>query len=353
MKAMSAPVQGGSINLLQQFLNIESQSEWALITAWLLGAMRTSGPFPILVLQGEQGTAKSTTARLLKDLIDPSVTQSQSLPRSERDLAITASKSHVLNFDNLSGMKPWLSDAFCRIATGGGFRTRTLYTDDGEQMFNSIRPMIMNGITDISTRHDFADRSLIVQLPVIPKERRRPESEINRYWELSKGKILGALCDALSASLANYEHTTLDYLPRMADFAKWVTAGETTLGMAKRTFLKEWENNRQRLIDIALDADPIALSILDLRAGYHENNGKGKFHLEMTPSSLLQFLNTTQGDRTTLKSWPKQPNVLSGRLRRAATFLREKGIEIEWVKSGDRKIYIYETDEGYSDWTKH
>jgi hypothetical protein len=250
-------------------------------------------------------------------------------------------------------MKTWLSDAFCRIATGGGFRTRTLYTDDGEQLFNSIRPMIMNGITDISTRHDFADRSLIVQLPVIPKERRQPESEINIYWEMTKGQILGALCSALSASLNNYEQTTLKYLPRMADFAKWVTAGESTLGLTKGTFLKSWENNRQRLIDIALDADPVALSILNLRVAYHENNGKGKFHLEMTPSNLLMFLNTTQGERANQKSWPKQPNVLSGRLRRAATFLREKGIEIEWVKSGDRKIYIYETDDGYSDWMKN
>ena len=36
--------------------------------------------------------------------------------------------------------------------------------------------------------------------------------------------------------------------------------------------------------------------------------------------------------------------MFSGRLRRAAAALREKGIEIEWTKSGDRVIHIYRND---------
>ena len=144
--------------------------------------LATGIPFPILVLQGEQGTAKSTTARLLRDLIDPSTVLSQSLPRSERDLVIAASKSWVINLDNLSNLSPEMSDAFCRISTGGGFRTRALYTDDNERLFNSMRPIIMNGISDFATRHDLADRSLIIQLC-------RPFSKVSECQKKSSCEI--------------------------------------------------------------------------------------------------------------------------------------------------------------------
>ncbi len=110
MKALPIPNPNGSIDLLREFLNIENESDWVLVASWALGSMRPSGPFPILVLQGEQGAAKSTTAILLKDLTDPSTVPSQSLPRSERDLAIAASKSYVFNFDNLSGLRSSLSN---------------------------------------------------------------------------------------------------------------------------------------------------------------------------------------------------------------------------------------------------
>jgi hypothetical protein len=48
-----------------RFFNVKTENDLVLIVSWLLGAMQPEGPFPILVLQGEQGSAKSTTARLL------------------------------------------------------------------------------------------------------------------------------------------------------------------------------------------------------------------------------------------------------------------------------------------------
>jgi hypothetical protein len=137
MSPLPVPKLQGSIDQLRPFLNFENESDWVVLVSWLVSCMRPDRPFPILVLQGEQGTAKSTTARLLRDLIDPSTVPSQSMPRSERDLVIAASKSWVLNLDNLSSLSPDMSDAFCRISTGGGFRTRSVYTNDSERLFNS------------------------------------------------------------------------------------------------------------------------------------------------------------------------------------------------------------------------
>jgi len=338
MAALPVPNGDGSIDVLRQFLNIENESDWVLIVSWLIGSMRPERPFAVLVLQGEQGTAKSTTAKLLRDLIDPSTVPSQSVPRSERDLVIAASKSWVLNFDNLSYLSPTMSDAFCRLSTGGGFRTRALYTDDNERLFNSMRPIIMNGISDFAHRHDLADRSLIIQLPMIPKHKRIPEHELMMYWDLTKYKIFGALCNALSIALANIDKVKLPYLPRMADFAKWATAAESAFGWKPGTFIRKYENNQKRLVDIAIEGDNVAIAIVRLIQLHRDHEWSG------TASDLLQHTAGANQDLSSIKSWPKQANVFSGRLRRAAAALREKGIEIEWIKSGDRTIHIYRND---------
>jgi hypothetical protein len=42
-----------------------------------------------------------------------------------------------LAFDNLSGLPAWLSDALCRLASGGSFAVRQLYTDDDDVPFQA------------------------------------------------------------------------------------------------------------------------------------------------------------------------------------------------------------------------
>ena len=72
---------------------------------------------------------------------------------------IAANNGHVLAFDNLSSLPGWLSDALCRLASGGSFALRQLYTDADEVLFQAARPTILNGIEDIITRQDLADRA--------------------------------------------------------------------------------------------------------------------------------------------------------------------------------------------------
>jgi hypothetical protein len=41
-------------------------------------------------------------------------------PKKEEDILIAASNSWIVSFDNLSSIPQALSDAFCRLSTGGG-----------------------------------------------------------------------------------------------------------------------------------------------------------------------------------------------------------------------------------------
>ncbi|MFW5916369.1 MAG: hypothetical protein ACOCTM_02730 [Bacteroidota bacterium] len=334
MKAMPIPQKGSHITDLSPLINADSE-EWVLLVSWILGAMNPSGPFPLLILQGQQGSAKSTTAKLLRDLIDPSTVPIQSLPKSERDLIIAAKNSWVLNLDNLSGISPRLADAFCRISTGGGFRARTLYQNSKETLFSIKRPVIMNGITDVSTRSDFLDRCIIVNMPVIPNRKRLREYELNSYWEEHKAGIFGHLCDSISTALSDYQKVNIPEPPRMADFAHWVTAAEPAIGWESGAFLNAYENKRKQLNEITIEANPVASAVLRLMAHVKGQEWIG------TPSELLSALELYTNERTVKsKEWPKAPNALSNQLSRIAPSLQEKGILIERGKSGSRSIMI-------------
>ena len=122
MLPLPEPKGGGSIKDLRAFLNLAHDDHFVLLVAWLLGALRARGPYPVLALAGEHGSAKSTCSTILRRLIDPSSAPLRALPREDRDLFIKATNGHALTFDNISGLPPWLSDTLCRLATGGGFR---------------------------------------------------------------------------------------------------------------------------------------------------------------------------------------------------------------------------------------
>ena len=328
MKALPAPVPGGSVEAMRSFLNVRSDADFVLVVAWALACLRNRGPYPVIVLSGEQGSAKSTFSAILRALLDPNTAPLRALPREDRDLYVAANNGYVLNFDNVSALPAWISDTLCRLATGGGFAVRQLYTDQDEILFDACRPIILNGIEDIVTRPDLADRAVFLTLEAIPEERRRPEAEIWAAFEAERPRILGALLDAVVVGLRRLPETRLQKLPRMADFALWASACETAL-WPKGTFWLAYSGNRDEAVEGVIEGDPIAAAVRSFMATRTEWTG--------TASELLGALAEEAGERVAkAKTWPQTAGGLSGRLRRAATFLRKVGIGIDFDKSKDR-----------------
>jgi len=76
-----------------------------------------------------------------------------------------------------------------------------------------------------------------------------------------------------------------------------------------------------------IDADPVATAIRALMTRRTVWTG--------TASDLLEALGELVGERgVNSKTWPDSPRALSGRLRRAATFLRKIGIDISFGRAG-------------------
>jgi hypothetical protein len=328
MQPLPTPVQGSTVDSLRRFLNVKNDDDFVLAVAWLLAALRDRGPYPVLALSGEQGSAKSSFSTILRSLVDPNTAPLRALPREDRDLFITANNGHTLAFDNVSGMPNWISDTLCRLATGGGFAVRQLYTDQDEVLFDSCRPIILNGIEDCISRPDLADRAVFLALEAIPESERKSEQHLFAEFNRERPRILGALLDAVSHGLKQLPSVYLEGLPRMADFAQWVTACETAL-WESGTFAKAYGGNREETVNSVLEADPVATALRSFMAKQIEWTG--------TASDLLGALSNLVSEvERKSKNWPTAANRLSGRLRRAATFLRQIGIKIDDARQPNR-----------------
>jgi hypothetical protein len=324
MLPLPIPVRGGSINDLARFINVWDERTWRLIVAWVLAALRPRGPYPILVLNGEQGSAKSTLAKALRKLVDPQTVLLRRPPRDDRDLMIAAANGWFIVLDNLSRFPDWLSDALCSLATGGGLSTRALYSDMEETLIAATRPIIINSIEEIATRSDFLDRALLVTLPEISDDQRRAEEEFWDAFETARPAILGAFLDVMVVALRTLPRVKLMRRPRMADFAELATAAEPVLGWAPGTFMAAYSGNREDATTLTLDANPVVPPLRALAA-------EGGF--EGTPTKLLQALRDRVDESVTRQpDWPKTANTLSGLLRRLAPNLRATGVEVEFLK---------------------
>ena len=173
------PAHDGSIDLLRPYVNL-TDADFRLMVTWLTAALRPVGPYPILVLNGEQAAGKSTLVKILRLLIDPQVCPVLALPSSTEDLMATAVNGWLLVYDNISAIAGALSDCICQLAFGGGFASRTLYTNDERSVIYAQRPVILVGIADFVLRGDLRDRSVFLHLSAIADTSRRAEG---KFWQ--------------------------------------------------------------------------------------------------------------------------------------------------------------------------
>ena len=335
LKALPEPTQGPvGISTLREYLNFETNSDFKLLVAWLLAAYNPDIACPILVLQGEQGSAKTTNAKVMRSLIDPSIAMVSPTPNKERNLIIQAHHFRVLCFDNLSGINKWFSDALCRICTGTGFMTRKLHTNDDQIIFQVKRPIILNGIDDIATRGDLLDRSIVLNLPSIPPHKRRDERAFWKAFKEDQPSILAALYDALATGLAESK-PNLTELPRMADFAEWITRCEAAFDWEGESMLQAYNKNKDNAIKIVLDEDYLASGIMKIM--------ESQTHYEGTATELINELQavTPEVDQKYLPT----TNTLKDRLRRLAPSLRKVGITWEYDRKGSDGTRTYVLDK--------
>jgi hypothetical protein len=317
MLPLPVPAKGGTVEALRHLINIKADADFVLVISWLLAVFRDHGPYPVLAVIGQQGSAKSTLMEILRSIIDPHTACLRAPPKDEQDIYIAASSSHILPFDNLSRMPDWLSDALARISTGIAFTKRKLFTDTDEALLTAEKPIAINSIVDVVGAADLGDRSIFITPSPIDVRDRKPKSEIWKEFRERHPAILGALLDIVVHGLRTLPDVADKEWPRMADFARWATACETAF-TTRGTFKAAYEANRAGAINVLIESDAVASAVLQLAlpcAG--------------RPSAILAALNAVVGESAArARGWPKSPRGLSAALKRAAPLLREHDIRV-------------------------
>ena len=335
-------------NILDKFvnlLNVKDEDNKLLLKCYIISLFIPNIAKPILMLHGEQGSAKSTLQELIKMLVDPSIVRTLTFPRDINELIQQLSHNYITYFDNVSVIKEWTSDALCRAVTGSGFSKRQLYTDDDDIIYYFLRCIGFNGTNLGATKADLLDRGIIVQLERIPKERRRKSADIWKEFEILRPQLLGHIFDILVKVVQIKQKAVITIpngLNRMADFEEYAEIISRCLGYSDNEFIRVYQKNVDIQIEEAIEASPLSVTVIGLCNTKIDELQKG-----MTATELLTELNNYAESELKMKifkikPWPKSSNSLSRRLNEITTNLREKGIVIERFKDekGIRKIKI-------------
>jgi hypothetical protein len=288
---------------------------------------------PSVSLNGEQAAGKSTLAKILRLLIDPQSCPVLAIPSSAQHLMATALNGWLLVYENISAIANWLSDCICQLAFGGGFASRTLFTNDERSVIYAQRPVILVGIDDFVLRGDLRDRSVFLELTAIPPASRRIERKFWKAFRADYSRILGGVLDAIVGGLRELPSVDLKELPRMADFAEWGEATSRGLGWGVDAFVSTYNDNRKEATDVVLEDSPLANVLLT--AARKGINWTG------TPVNLYQAMSQIAGKKITAGArWPKSVHAFGNELRRIAPQVRLHGLSIKFERRSDGRLVI-------------
>ena len=336
------PTLGGSIGDLVPSLHLSRDSEMVdstilLFIVYLVTLLIPDIPHPILAVQGEQGSGKTTLFKVIRNLVDPSAIPLQGPQDNLREFIQLASHHWLVWLDNLTKLPEWMSDAICRCVTGEGFSKRELFSDDDDILYSFRRCLGFNGINLITNKPDLLDRAIIFTLERIPDFHRQTETEFWKHFSHHRSAYLGSLFTILSQAMSYVETISPDRYPRMADFAQWGEAITLALGFSTEQFRAAWTQNQHLQTQETLEASPIAQALVKLMESHESWSG--------TPKELLEELNDKGqevGVDTKSRLWPKDIRWVWRRVREIRPSLDSHGLHITHRREGDQtRIQIH------------
>lgn len=318
------PIPGSDIDDLWQFLNVNMEDRPLLLAA-MIACYFPAIPHPVLIFAGEQGTAKSTHARMLVDLLDPSPVPLRKPPRDAEAWVTAASGSWVVSIDNVSTIPPWFSDSLCRAVTGDGDVRRALYTDGQLAVFAFRRCIILTGIDFGGLRGDLSERLLMVELERISDAKRLEEADLNARWQVARPRLLGALLSLVAGVKRVSPSLRLESKPRMADFARILAAVDQLLGTQGSAHYLGQSSE--------LAADTLSTSPFIVRMQETMTTG-----FEGTAAELLKLVTPEWEGWRAPRDWPRNARAVTTLLKSDGPAFRKNGWVIDTLGLDRTKI---------------
>jgi len=308
---------------------------------------------PMLVPYGAKGSGKSSIMRIIKMIADPVADYKaalDTLPTDERDRHVNIFYSHVIFFDNVTGLNYEQMDELCRWVTGAKRTFRVLHTTDERREYAGIRALGLNGVNLPVSRSDILDRCFIVEM-----ERRQDATstdgkklkmvdEATFYSNLQKQlpEILGYVFDILSKALQLYETQAVDIDPgnRFAGFITWGELISRALGYPPGLFMMAWNMNEETQKLAVISNNTFADLLVQYTFRYHMEQRM----IEKEPNELLKelrvFAESLGLDYHGDKGLPKNAVWLSRQIKEIETDLVIAGIIVDFGHAKERTIRL-------------
>jgi hypothetical protein len=331
VQPLPEPVHGGSMDTLRELLGLDAgDRRWLLVRGWLVGSLFSEVPRPLLWATGSQGSGKSTRARMLLSVIEPTDSLGKEPGRNERDDSTGARGRFLVSYDNVTTVSQATSDWLCRLVTGVTDDRRALYSDDDLRPVSYRRSGVATSITlPPGLGSDALERIALVPLDRVPDDERRGESGLWAAFHSAHPEILGAVLADVARVLRHLEDVKRESIarPRMADYADVLRSLDRALGMeGDAGHLAAYVGTvDESLADRALD-DPFTAAVLAL-----VDQRRGHWHGR--PDEFLPLVTRVAGDFDLPPWWPANPRALGIQLRRASETLRHAGVVVTAGKS--------------------
>jgi hypothetical protein len=332
-QSLPMPVKGNAatvITRLGELIRPKQPEHIKLIVGFMVASLRAGFPIPILVLDCEPGSAKTSTLRVAVSFIDPHILPTPGLAASERDLVVAAYNRWLLPADNVAEIDRGMSDILCRLVTGGGTVGRALYTNEGENSTPVMRPMVMTVLNSPTMQGDFIDRSISVPLAQIERGGYLPERLIRERLAALQPEIMGALLDGACAALRRLDEMETRHqgnLPRMADFVLWAEAAGEAFGWRNGEFLEAY----QAMLDERAGENAADDPLFALIRSWVRRTGLGE--VEGTAGKLLDqlhsfaMMNVAEHRSVGARWFPKSARAFSSQLKTGRRALAALGVD--------------------------
>lgn len=325
----------GDIFAIFDLWPMEDSGERLLLTVELVYNLIPLVPKTILYFQGESGSAKSTTSKSYRYLIDPAKPKSLRDPQTADKAVRQLDHHYVALYDNLYKLPHWLARVFTAAATGEGDEDRMLYTDDDVILRDYVRHVVLNSINKLGIEfEDFLDRIVLIRLYRLPDKQRITEDAFWQRFETLRPKVVGSMFKTLTRAMklkvdgVSIESTVdLNFGKRMADWVEWGCYIAIALGHSPDEFLKAYKDNRALVNKELIQTNPVTLTLTE----FLKQEPEGVY--TATPTEAYERLtNVAEAfyiNVRTPKQWPQGANALVRRLNELRSNLRAAGIEFE------------------------
>lgn len=337
------PLAFGEASLMLKYLNIKSEKHKMLALVTLCTMPLVNIVRPILGFIGPEGSAKTTAARLFKRVFDECAPLETNFKNNADDIHLMFYNHSIPLIDNLSPVKKFVSDIFCKATTGEGYTKRELYTDMEQVVISYRRPIIFTAIETPSQEPDFLDRCLLIEFDSIPDDQRYSESELIKSFDVDLPKILGGCLNTISLALKIFPEIEIKKTVRLADFAHMGAAIAEALGYKPEAFISALsENINRKKRELVGEKEPVLSAVVQLVEAQDSFDG--------TTSQLFEKIQRYKPSGSTKKEgWPRGANGLGRIIKRIMGTLQQQGIIVEKKSTNKGTFLSIYKDENYED----